>query len=141
MIHVSCDIVAPLYFLKEFDTYKISVTSNSCSTMHRIHTKELTMDDFSHEHLVTGPMFLLHQTVDLLNESREQFLKTGDKWYWWQMIQSLPSSYNQRRTVDLNYQTLKNMYHARRNHKLDEWHTFCEWIESLPYLKEICIDD
>ena len=141
MIHVSCDIVAPLYWWKEFDTYKIGTVANSCSTMHSIHKREFALDDFSKEQLMSGPMFQLHQTVDLLNECREGYLKSGEKWYWWQMIQILPSSYNQRRTVDLNYQTLAHMYHARKNHKLDEWHTFCEWIESLPYFKEIYIDD
>jgi hypothetical protein len=136
MITVSLDITAPLYWWKEFDTYKVGTVANSCSTMHKIHAKEFTMDDFSHEHLLTGSMFQLHRIVDLLNEARESFLEcTADykKVYWWQMIQLLPTSYNQRRTVLLNYQVLKSMYHARKNHKLDEWHEFCRWVESLPY--------
>lgn len=133
MIHVQFDVDAPLYWWKEYDTYKVGTVADSCSTMHKIHAKEFTMDDFSHEHLLTGSMFTLHRTVDLLNEAREQFLETKDKIYWWQMIQLLPSSYNQRRTLDVNYAVLKAMYHARKTHKLDEWHTLCEWIESLPY--------
>jgi hypothetical protein len=97
------------------------------------------MDDFSREHLLTGSMFQLHMVVDLLNEAREEYLKTKDKVYWWQMIQLLPSSYNQKRTVQLNYQVLKNMYHARKNHKLDCWRVFCDWMLTLPYFKDICI--
>lgn len=139
MITVTCDITAPLYVWKEFDTYKVGTVANSCSTMHKIHTKEFTMDDFSREHLLNGSLFQLHRTVDLLNEARECFLETKDKVYWWQMIQLLPSSYNQKRTVQLNYAVLKSMYHARKNHKLDEWREFCDWCESLPYFKEICI--
>ena len=137
MINVSCDITAPLYWWKEFDTYKVGTVANSCSTMHTIHKKEFEMSDFSREHLLTGSMFMLHQFVDLLNEARAEYLKTKDKVYWWQMIQLLPSSYNQKRTVQLNYQVLKNMYFARKAHKLDEWRTFCEWCETLPYFKEI----
>lgn len=133
MINVTLDINAPLYWWKEADTYKVGTVANSCSTMHKIHAKEFTMDDFSHEHLMTGSMFQLHRVVDLLNEAREEYLKTKDKAYWWQMIQLLPSSYNQRRTVQLNYAVLKTMYHARKHHKLDEWREFCQWIESLPY--------
>lgn len=144
MINVTVDITAPFYFLKEWDTYKVGTVANSCSTMHKIHAKEFTMDDFSHEHLLTGSVFALHRTMDLLNEAREMFLgcEPGDemkKVYWWQMIQLLPSSYNQKRTVQLNYAVLLNMYHARKNHKLDEWHTLCEWIEELPYFREICL--
>ena len=137
MLIVSVDITAPFYWWKEFDTYKVGTVANSCSTMHKIHDKEFTMDDFSHEHLLTGSMFQLHRTVDLLNEAREEFIETKDKVYWWQMIQLLPASYNQKRTVQLNYQVLKNIYFARKNHKLDEWHKLCEWIENLPYFKEI----
>lgn len=140
MINVTVDITAPLYWWKEFDTYKVGTVANSCSTMHKVHAKEFTMDDFSHEHLMTGSMFQLHRTVDLLNEAREEFLKTNNKAYWWQMIQLLPSSYNQKRTVQLNYQVLKTMYFARRNHKLTEWHTLCDWMETLPYFKEICLE-
>lgn len=138
MINVTVDITAPLYWWKEFDTYKVGTVANSCSTMHKIHAKEFTIDDFSHEHLLT-PMYL-EQTVNTLNHYREMFVKTKDKIYWWQMIQLLPSSYNQKRTVQLNYQVLKQMYFARRHHKLDEWKEFCEWCEELPYFKEICID-
>lgn len=133
MIVVSFDITAPLYFLKEFDTYKVGTVTNSCSTMHRIHSKEITMDDFSHEHLLTGSMMMLHQVVDLMNEAREKYLETKEMVWWHQMIQLLPTSYNQRRTVMLNYEVLANIYKSRKNHKLQEWHTFCEWIESLPY--------
>lgn len=167
MIAVTCDITAPLYWWKEYDTYKVGTVANSCSTMHRIHAKEFTMDDFSHEHLedvyydisfgnefeVNGYMAdedfrdfyysldadnlwfteCLKELISYLNVARTLYLKTKDKKYWWQMIQLLPSSYNQKRTVLLNYQVLKNIYFARKNHKLDEWHDFCDWIETLPY--------
>lgn len=133
MITVTCDITAPLYWWKEFDTYKVGTVANSCSTMHKIHAKEFTMDDFSREHLLTGSMFQLHRTVDLLNEAREEYLKTKDKMYWWQMIQLLPSSYNQKRTVQLNYEVLVGMYRDRKNHRLDEWRNFCGWVADLPY--------
>lgn len=136
MIPVYMTINAPLYWWKEFDTYKVGTVANSCSTMHKIHAKEFTMDDFSHEHLLTGSMFQLHRVVDLLNEARESFLEcTADykKVYWWQLIQLLPTSYNQKRTVMLNYEVLCNIYHSRKNHKLDEWREFCLWVESLPY--------
>ncbi len=138
MITVTLDITAPLYWWKEFDTYKVGTVRNSCSTMHKIHSKEFTLDDFSCEHLTKdGEMwdwlFSLQMVVCALNRARNLFIKTNDKTYWWQMIQLLPSSYNQRATVQLNYQVLKNMYHSRKNHKLDEWRTFCDWIESLPY--------
>lgn len=137
MITVTFDLVSPLYFLKEFDTYKVSTVSNSCSTMHKIHEKEFTLDDFSHEHLDPFSYDVLVETIACLNINREAFNLTKDKQFWWQMIQLLPSSYNQRRTVQLNYQVLKAMYHARKNHKLDEWRTFCAWIESLPYAELI----
>lgn len=140
MINVTCDITAPLYWWKEFDTYKVGTVANSCSTMHKIHAKEFELDDFSHEHLLWELYGILHSTINILNNCREKFIETKDKIYWWQMIQLLPSSYNQRRTVQLNYQVLKTMYHARKNHKLDEWREFCEWCESLPYFKELCID-
>ena len=140
MIVVYVDITAPLYWWKEFDTYKIGTVANSCSTMHKIHAKEFDVNDFSHEHVeeLTGDDYnmsydFLLRTVDILNYYRKKFLETGDKVYWWQMIQLLPSSYNQKRTVMLNYEVLANMYKSRRNHKLDEWHTFCDWIEMLPY--------
>lgn len=140
MITVTLDITAPLYWWKEFDTYKVGTVANSCSTMHKIHAKEFDVNDFSHEHVeeLTGDDYnmsygFLLRTVDTLNYYRKKFLETKDKKHWWQMIQLLPSSYNQRRTVQLNYAVLKNIYHARKDHKLDEWHTLCDWIESLPY--------
>lgn len=155
MITVYLDITAPLYWWKEFDTYKVGTVANSCSTMHKIAAKEFTLEDFSCEHLidydlyscneVDGPVIngaphigcgglqLLNLTINVLNYYRGKYLSTKDKKYWWQMIQLLPSSYNQRRTVMLNYEVLANIYKSRRNHKLDEWYTFCDWIESLPY--------
>lgn len=150
MITVYVDIIAPLYWWKEFDTYKVGTVANSCSTMHKLHSKEFTLDDFSHEHLETlviggdqtGDVDMcnwhnfgdsLKETIDDLNLARKLYLETNNKRYWWQMIQLLPTSYNQKRTVMLNYEVLANMYHDRKNHKLDEWHDFCEWIESLPY--------
>ena len=136
MIHVQLDVTAPLYWWKEADQYKVGTVTDSCSTMHKIHSKEFTLDDFSHEHLYS-PLHDLKPTVDLLNVYRERFLDTKDKEDWWQLIQLLPSSYNQRRTWDLNYAVLRNIYHARRNHKLDEWHTLCDWIETLPYAEEM----
>ena len=132
MITVTADITAPLYWYKEYDTYKVGTVANSCSTMHKIHAKEFTLDDFSCEHLY-APLQDLRPTIDLLNVYRERYLETKDKNDWWQMIQLLPSSYNQRRTVQLNYAVLKNIYHARKGHKLDEWNQFCQWIEELPY--------
>lgn len=145
MINVTCDITAPLYWYKEYDTYKVGTTANSCSTMHKIQAKEFMLDDFSHEHLIvdedtsTNYIGVLDFVIDSLNRARIKYLETKNKDYWWQMIQLLPSSYNQRRTVQLNYQVLKSMYFARKDHKLDEWHTFCDWIETLPYFKEICL--
>lgn len=133
MITVKLDIIAPLYWWKEMDTYSVGVVKNSCSTMHKIHEKEFTLDDFSHEHLTDGNLNWLIATIGVLNDNRERFIKTKDKYFWWQLIQLLPSSYNQRRTVQLNYAVLKNIYRARRNHKLDEWNLFCGWIERLPY--------
>ena len=141
MINVTVDITAPLYWWKEFDTYKVGTVANSCSTMHKIHAKEFELDDFSHEHLFKIEIYLLGEIIKILNEERRMFIEEKDKDYWWQMIQLLPSSYNQKRTVQLNYQVLKTMYFSRRNHKLDEWHTLCEWMESLPYFKEICIQE
>lgn len=148
MINVTLDITAPLYWWKEFDTYKVGTVRNSCSTMHKIHSKEFTFDDFSHEHLSCCsiiydgciPMGCIKNTIDTLNACREKYLETKDKMYWWQMIQLLPSSYNQRATVQLNYAVLRNMYHSRKNHKLDEWIDFCKWVETLPYAKELIID-
>lgn len=133
MIHVQMDITAPLYLLKEFDTYKIGTVANSCSTMHKIHAKEFTIDDFSHEHLDGYSLDVLENIIFRLNDNRKHFIETKDKDYWWQMIQLLPSSYNQKRTVDFNYQTARHMYFARRNHKLDEWHTFTDTLLKLPY--------
>ena len=133
MIAVYVDITAPLYWFKEFDTYKVGTVANSCSTMHKIHAKEFTKDDFSREHLLNGSLFQLGMTIELLNEARDKFIETKEKVYWWQMIQLLPSSYNQKRTVMLNYEVLANIYKSRKNHKLDEWHDFCAWIESLPH--------
>lgn len=140
MIVVYCDITAPLYWWKEFDTYKVGTVANSCSTMHKIHAKEFTIDDFSNEHILeetfTGlvnPITLLNGIVHALNQNRKLYLQTKNKTYWWQMIQLLPSSYNQKRTVMLNYEVLTNIYNSRKNHKLDEWHDFCDWIKTLPY--------
>lgn len=133
MITVYLDITAPLYWWKEFDTYKVGTVANSCSTMHKIAAKEFTLEDFSHEHLGYQSIRVLKDTIKVMNDFREEFIKDHEKVNWWQMIQLLPNSYNQRRTVMLNYEVLANMYKSRRNHKLDEWHTFCDWIESLPY--------
>lgn len=147
MINVTLDITAPLYWWKGFDTYKVGTVRNGCSTMHKIAEKEFTLDDFSHEHLIDQAVNALEEIIMILNECREgylnfnQHIENGDfdagitdkKIIWWQMIQLLPSSYNQRATVQLNYAVLRNMYHSRKNHKLDEWREFCEWIEDLPY--------
>ena len=134
MIAVYLDITAPLYWWKEFDTYKVGTVANSCSTMHKIAAKEFMSEDFSHEHHCYAKTYdLLEETINVLNYYREKYLETKDKDYWWQLIQLLPSSYNQRRTIMLNYEVLANIYKSRRNHKLDEWHTFCDWIETLPY--------
>lgn len=141
-ITVTCDITAPLYWWKEYSTYKVGTVANSCSTMHTVHKKEFTLDDFSHEHLFNGEdkgtEFLkdFEYTLAALNTARGLYLQTKDKKYWWQMIQLLPSSYNQRRTVLLNYEVLMNIYNARKNHKLDEWRVFCELVERLPFIKE-----
>lgn len=136
MIHVQADVTAPLYWWKECDTYKVGTVANSCSTMHTIHKKEFTSDDFSHEHLLSENVIYFGKTIERLNNARNLFLETKDKEYWWQMIQLLPSSFNQMRTVDLDYETLFSIYHQRKNHKLDEWREFCKWIETLPYMKE-----
>lgn len=153
MIEVYVDITAPLYWWKEFDTYKVGTVANSCSTMHKIHTKEFTVDDFSHEHLIDSidenwdiaagdecrstPLDILYDVINALNIYREKYLETKDKKYWWQMIQLLPSSYNQKRTIMMSYEVLANIYKSRRHHKLDEWHTLCDWIEGLPYAEMI----
>lgn len=151
MIVVYVDITAPLYWWKEFDTYKVGTVANSCSTMHKIADKEFTLEDFSHEHLCDDELALLEEVIARLNMNRVVFNAKNDKQVdrytvmsdecyekykktlWWQMIQLLPSSYNQKRTVMLNYEVLANIYKSRRNHKLDEWHTFCDWIRTLPY--------
>ena len=165
MIVVYLDVTAPMYWWKEADTYKVGTVRNSCSTMHKIHAKEFTLDDFSHDHLFapmgalpdskeerdeqciiemwpdqyTSPYGTMVIDIKALNTARDLYLKTKDKKYWWQMIQLLPSSYNQRATLMLNYEVLANMYHARKNHKLDEWREFCKWIETLPYANELII--
>lgn len=142
MIHVQMDVVAPLYWWKEYDTYKIGTVANSCSTMHRIHAKKFEYADFSMEHLVEdekhGAVFIssMHRTIADLNTARDLYLETKDKKWWYQMIQLLPSSYNQRRTVDLNYEVCMTIIRQRRGHKLDEWHDFIEVLENLPYMKE-----
>lgn len=137
-VDVTVDITAPLYWWKEFDTYKVGTVANSCSTMHKIHAKEFTIDDFSHEHLDGFSIEVLEWTIKALNGSREDYLKSKNKEDWWQMIQLLPTSYNQKRTVQLNYQVIKAMYHARKNHKLDEWSIgFINWVKTLPYSKEL----
>lgn len=136
MIHVQFDVTAPLYWWKEFDTYKIGTVANSCSTMHKIAAKEFELEDFSHEHLY-APLQDLRPTIDLLNMYRERYLETKDKNDWWQMIQLLPSSYNQRRTIDLNFEVLLKQYRERKNHKLDEWHIYCDWIKEIALLNEI----
>ena len=142
MINVTCDITAPLYWWKEYDTYKVGTVANSCSTMHKIQAKEFEFDDFSHEHLTPESCVALEHIMCCMEANRKIFLALDGeeaKSAWWQMIQLLPSSYNQKRTVQLNYQVLKTMYFARKNHKLDEWHKFCEWSTELPYFYEICL--
>lgn len=133
MITVYLDITAPLYWWKEFDTYKVGTVANYCSTMHKITDKPFELDDFSHEHLGFQSVRVLKDTIKVMNDFREEFIKDHEKENWWQLIQLLPSSYNQKRTVMLNYEVLANIYKSRRHHKLDEWHTLCDRIESLPY--------
>ena len=149
MIPVWVTLSAPLYWWKEADTYKVGTVRNSCSTMHKIQAKEFTHEDFSCEHMNQRSSLHLKDTIDLLNDYREKYLvavktepETGlsAKDVWWQMIQLLPSSYNQKATLFLNYEVLSNMYHQRKNHKLDEWHTFCDWIRELPYSELITRD-
>lgn len=140
MINVTVDVTAPMYWWKEADTYKVGTVRNSCSTMHKVHAKEFELDDFSHEHLnedvINNPF---NAIINCLNFFRELYIQNQDKDDWWQIIQLLPSSYNQRATLQLNYAVLRNIYHSRKNHKLDEWHTFCHWIESLPYSELITL--
>ena len=138
-VFVSVDITAPIYWWKEFDTYKVGTTANSTSTMHRIHSKDFSRDDFSTDHMTEGALGALDNIISFLEESRIKFTETKDKKYWYDIIQLLPSSYNQMRTVTLNYENLINMYYARRSHKLNEWHTFCDWIRSLPYASELIL--
>lgn len=133
MIPVYITVNAPLYWWKEMSTYSVGVVTNSCSTMHKIHAKQFVIEDFSCEHLDHSDLELINETIMVLNNNRFYFLRTKEKKFWWHMIQLLPTSYNQKRTVMLNYEVLTNIYHTRKNHKLDEWHTFCDWIESLPH--------
>lgn len=133
MITVTADITAPLYWWKEYDTYKVGTVANSCSTMHKIQAKEFVLSDFSTEHLSTTNLIVFNMVIDAMNNARLDFLQRKDKRDWWQMIQMLPTCYNQKRTVQFNYAVLKNMYHSRQNHKLDEWREFCKWVETLPY--------
>lgn len=132
-IFVSVDITAPLYWWKEFDTYKVGTTANSCSTMHKIHAKEFELEDFSTEHLSPLSLSALRNLIDVMNLEREHYIACKDKDCWWQMIQLLPTSYNQKRTVTMTYENLLNMLEYRRGHKLDEWRMFCDWILTLPY--------
>lgn len=147
MINVYVDIIAPLYWYKEMDTYKVGTVCNSCSTMHKIQAKEFTKEDFSTEHLAIENDELFNRIITRLNKYRDIYNKGNedyepkDKDIWWQLIQLLPSSYNQKRTYMLNYATLRAIYHQRKNHKLDEWHTFCDWIKTLPYAKELIIGE
>lgn len=137
MLHISMDVTAPLYWWKEYDTYKVATVANSCSTMHKIHAKEFTLDDFSHEHLTPVSMDYLNMTIGQLNVARDYFISTKDKTAWWQMIQLLPSSYNQKRTLDFNYETAVTIIRQRTGHKLDEWHRFVDTLWDLPYMREI----
>lgn len=136
-ILVSVDITAPLYWWKEFDTYKVATVANSTSTMHKIHSKTFETDDFSNDHMSDAALGALDTLMEFLEQQRLKFVETKDKSYWYDIIQLLPESYNQKRTITMNYENLLNMYYARKNHKLDEWHTYCDWILSLPYTKEL----
>lgn len=136
-ILVSVDITAPLYWWKEFDTYKVATVANSTSTMHKIHSKPFEVDDFSNDHMSDAARGALDTLMEFLEQQRLKFVETKDKSYWYDIIQLLPESYNQKRTITMNYENLLNMYYARKSHKLDEWHTYCDWILSLPYTKEL----
>lgn len=136
MVHVQMDVKAPLYWWKEFETYKVGTVSNSCSTMLKLLKKPFEMDDFSYEHLDEDSRLFLENLINRFNSQRGLFLSNKDEYHWWQIIQLLPTNYNQLRTIDLNYEVLMNMYKARKNHKLDEWRDFCKWIEKLPYMKD-----
>lgn len=139
-IQVTCDLNAPMYWWKEYDTYKVGTVANSCSTMHKLAAKKFEMSDFSTEHLEGESIPTMNHILWTLNRARDNFIKTKDKKYWWQMVQLLPTNYNQKRTVLLNYAVLRNMYHSRKSHKLDEWHTFCDWVKTLPYSELITED-
>ena len=171
MVHVQMDVTAPLYWWKEFETYKVGTVSNSCSTMHKIQAKEFTLEDFSCEHLLECdflnsenadedcwiypftncddgngemeeyPLDILKATIKMLNKARDLFLKTKDKKYWWQMIRLLPTSYNQKRMIDLNYEVLAAQYRQRKDHKLTEWHQYCDWIKTMPYSEFITMEE
>jgi len=139
-IFVSCDVTAPLYWWKEYDTYKVATVANSTSTMHKIHAKPIEMDDFSHDHLTTDAQKIMEAYIQEIEKIRLRYMENGkNKEDWYDLIEMIPESYNQMRTISLNYETLVNIYFARKNHKLDEWHTFCDWIETLPYAKEIIL--
>jgi hypothetical protein len=138
-VMLSVDITAPMYWWKEYDTYKIATVANSTSTMHKIHSKPFEIDDFSHDHLTENGLKVLKGIVDEMEKIRLEYIETKDKSLWYDLIQLLPSSYNQMRTCTLNYETLINIYKSRKHHKLDEWRSFCEWIETLPYAKELII--
>ena len=138
-VMLSVDITAPMYWWKEYDTYKVATVANSTSTMHKIHSKPFEIDDFSHDHLTENGLKVLRALVDEMEKIRLEYVETKDKALWYDLIQLLPSSYNQMRTCTLNYETLINIYKSRRHHKLDEWRSFCEWIETLPYAKELII--
>lgn len=138
-IFISVDITAPLYWWKEFDTYKVGTVANSTSTMHKIHSKPFSIDDFSCDQMTDVTLAFMRQVVEQLEQIRVKFLETKDKQDWYDMIQLLPSSYNQMRTVTMNYENAANMYYARRNHKLQEWHVFCDWVENLPYAKDFIL--
>ena len=142
-ILVSVDITAPLYWWKEFDTYKVATVANSTSTMHKIHAKPFEIDDFSTDHMTSGARAAFESYIAYLEETRLRYMENKDKAYWYDLIQLLPSSYNQLRTVTMNYETLVNIYYARRSHKLDEWHTLCDWILTLPYAEQLikCKDE
>ena len=138
-VFVSVDITAPLYWWKEYDTYKVATVANSTSTMHKIHSKPFELDDFSHDHMTGETLLFMESVVARLEQIRQKYMETKDKADWYDLIQLLPSSYNQMRTCTLNYETLINIYFARRSHKLQEWHTFCDWIATLPYARELII--
>lgn len=138
-VMLSVDITAPMYWWKEYDTYKVATVANSTSTMHKIHSKPFEIEDFSHDHLTENGMKVLKGLVDEMEKIRLEYVETKDKALWYDLIQLLPSSYNQMRTCTLNYETLINIYKSRKHHKLEEWRSFCEWIETLPYAKELII--